>query len=473
LLRPELGQLASDAAAIARGQKSLFFCQSRKASEQVAAAMRRCGTSVYVHHSAVSKEERALAEQNFHAGGDACIVCTSTLELGIDIGDLDAVLQSNATDTVSSFMQRMGRTGRRAGRHANTTFFCEETDSVVQALAIISLAKQGFVESIKINHRSWPVLIHQLLAMALSAPVTPDAVWQHVSPLSDFRDITRAEFDALVAHLIGANAIFLLNGAIALGPAAERAFGRRNFMELFAVFSTPQSYSVVTTDQRAIGTLSQEFVDSLSDGVSSFILSGRGWSVQRINHTDRTIIVTPSSFGTRPTWGGTTPQFLSFALCQEMLALLTADSPQPLCDPVAAEHLALRRAEMQELVAPLTGGFELLDNGSIRWWTFVGGRINNTLKQALLAIGGDWKIATNNLAITISGSEQQDLFAVIDRLKDGAIWQDTALWCEVAGTLPSYRLSKFQRFMPDWVEREVLVDFLLDVDGGSKWMKCE
>ena len=105
--------------------------------------MRRAGTTVFVHHSAVSREERVIAEEQFHHGTDACIVCTSTLELGIDVGDLDRVLQSEAPDTVSSFLQRMGRTGRREGQVANTTFFCETTDGVLQAIALIELARVG------------------------------------------------------------------------------------------------------------------------------------------------------------------------------------------------------------------------------------------------------------------------------------------------------------------------------------------
>ncbi len=95
--------------------------------------MRRVGTTVFVHHSAVSREERALAEDRFTHGSDACIVCTSTLELGIDVGDLDRSLQAEAPDTVSSFLQRMGRTGRRAGQAANTTFLCETEEAVLQA----------------------------------------------------------------------------------------------------------------------------------------------------------------------------------------------------------------------------------------------------------------------------------------------------------------------------------------------------
>ena len=251
--RPGLVQVASEAAEIARGAKSLFFCQSRATTEAVAEQMSRQGTTVFVHHSAVSKEERELAEERFHSGSDTCIVCTSTLELGIDVGDLDHVLQSEAPDTVCAFLQRMGRTGRRANQVANTTFFCETSEGVLQAIAIVELAKTGWVESVDVNHRCWPVLIHQLLAMSLAAGgVSIQVAWDHLSRVPDFCDIEREEFDRLIAWMIRDGSMILTSGLLSLGPKAERRFGRRNFMELFAVFSSPKTYSVATTSGPAI-----------------------------------------------------------------------------------------------------------------------------------------------------------------------------------------------------------------------------
>ena len=253
--RPDLPTLARDAAKVAKGSKSLFFCQSRSTTEAVAEFMRRAQTTVFVHHSAVSKEERLLAEEGFHQGSDACIVCTSTLELGIDVGDLDRVLQAEAPDTVSAFMQRMGRTGRRAEQVANTTFFCESTEGVLQAIALIELAKAGWVENVDVTRRCWPVLIHQLLAMALADDqLTVERAWTHLSVLPDFRSIDRTEYDRLVEWMVQDGSLLLSSGRLSLGPKAERKFGRRNFMELFAVFSSPQSYTVQTTDGKPLGS---------------------------------------------------------------------------------------------------------------------------------------------------------------------------------------------------------------------------
>ena len=470
--RPDLPSLARDAAKVAKGNKSLFFCQSRSTTEAVAEHMRRARTTVFVHHSAVSKEERLLAEENFHRGSDACIVCTSTLELGIDVGDLDGVLQAEAPDTVSSFMQRMGRTGRRAGQAANTTFFCESTEGVLQAIALIELAKAGWVENVEVTARCWPVLVHQLLAMALADDqLTLERAWAHLSVLPDFRGIDRAEFDRLVDWMIRDRSLLLSSGRIALGRKAERKFGRRNFMELFAVFSSPQSYTVITTDGRPLGTLNQAFVDRLVDGVSTFLLGGRGWAVLRIQHDDRRIIVEPAPRGRQPTWGGYIPQFLGFDLCQKILDVLTTDTPHPVCDSQAAAVLEQQRRGMQDVLTPGAGGMEI-DDDEIRWWTFAGGRINSTLRHALLAVGGDWKVVTDNFLIKITGDDltPRALFEALEKIQDEALWKNDQLWAEVAESLPNYRLSKFQALMPEWVQREVVSTYLLDIEGARGWL---
>jgi len=470
--RPELTDLSRAASKIAKGGKSLFFCQSRAVTEAVAENMRREGTTVFVHHSAVSLEERTLAEERFHHGSDACIVCTSTLELGIDVGDLDRVLQHEAPTTVSSFLQRMGRTGRRSGQVANTTFFCESSEAVAQALALIDLARAGWVEAVDLSDRCWPVLVHQLLAMALAGGgVPPEEAWTHLATISDFQGIHRAEYERLIAWMLRDKSLVLLDGRLILGPKAERRFGRRNFMELYAVFSSPQSYSVETTSKQPLGTLSQGFVDRLVEGVSCFLLGGRPWSVLRILHDDRRLVVEAAPRGKKPTWGGFIPSFLGFDLCQKILAVLTSETAPPYLDPEAQTILAENRTMMEGIEPGPRGGI-ILVGGEIRWWTYAGGRINSTLRYAMEALGTDWKIVPDNFGLTIRGEAvTASAFGEMqEQLFDPEVWENDRLWRDVAETLPSYRLSKFQPLMPPWVEREVVASYLLDVAGAWHWL---
>ncbi len=464
--------IANVAATIAHGNKSLFFCQSRATAEAVAEQMRRAGTAVFVHHSAVSKDERLIAEQEFHSGSDACIVCTSTLELGIDVGDLDKVLQADAPDTVSSFLQRMGRTGRREGQSANTTFLCQSADTVLQAIALIQLAKAGWVEDVAVNDRCWPVLIHQLLAMSLAQDGIPvEDSWSHLSLVPDFQGITRDEFNRLVEWMIEDNSLVLASGRLILGPKAEKRFGRRNFMELYAVFSSPQSYTVETTNKRALGTLNQDFVDGLVDGVSCFLLGGRAWAVFHVVHKERTVVVEPAPRGRQPTWGGFLPQFLGFDLCQKILEIVTSDEVYPFLSKSVAALLKEERGHLHPLVEPKVGGISI-NGDEVTWRTFAGGRINSTLRYALSSLEPNWTLTTDNFSIRASDSQLTEAHfrTAMQEMKAPGFWEDEALWQKVREALPGYRLSKFQPLMPGWIEQEVLFDYLLDRHGAATWM---
>ena len=471
-----LPALAASAARMSQPGKSLFFCQSRAITEVVAEHMRRAGTDVFVHHSSVSQEERALAEERFNHGVSACIVCTSTLELGIDVGDLDRVFQAEAPATVCSFLQRMGRTGRRAGQTANTTFFCETDDGVLQAIALIELARARWVESVELTDRAWPVLVHQLLALALAHDgIPPETAWAHFQRVPDFAGIRRAEFDRLIQWMLRDGGLRIASGRLVIGPKAERRFGRRNFMELYAVFSSPRSYAVQTTQGQLLGSLNQAFVDRLVDGVSCFLLAGRPWAVIQVQHGDRRVVVQAAPRGRKPTWGGFLPQFLGFEVCQQIARVLCSDEDHAYLDAHAKSALAMIRDTHQEtranagLLRP--GGVVEVVEDELRWWTFAGGRINATLRYALEAISPGWKIIPDNFVLKIRGEVDRDRFRIArQQLEDPEFWANDTMWQRIAASLPNYRLSKFQPLMPPWVEREVVADYLLDVGGAWRWL---
>lgn len=314
-LREDVSDFGRTAVREGKGKKSLFFCQSRALTETVAEQMRDDSIEVFVHHGSVSKEERQAAEERFATGTNACIVATSTLELGIDVGGLDLTFQANAPSTVSSFLQRMGRTGRREGTVANMTFLCEDTVYVVQNTALVLLAARGWVESVKVETRCWPVLVHQLLAMTQQfGGISAERAWPMLERVPDFRGITKDEYLALVEHMKREGYLFEAGGLLSLGQKAEKVFGKKNFLELYAVFSTPQLYKVQTESKRDLGSLEQAFVDRLVDEMSTFLLGGRAWLVVAVNHDERLVRVRPAPRGKKPSWGGYIPQFLGFDL---------------------------------------------------------------------------------------------------------------------------------------------------------------
>jgi ATP-dependent Lhr-like helicase len=366
----------------------------------------------------------------------------------------------------------MGRTGRREGQVANTTFYCKTTDGVLQAIALIELAKSGWVEHVSVNDRCWPVFIHQLLAMSLAGDgVAPQPAWEHFSRVPDFKGIHREEFDRLVDWMIHDESMVMTGGRLVLGPKAERRFGRRNFMELFAVFSSPQSYTVQTGTGQPLGTLTQEFVDLLVEGVTSFLLAGHPWAVLEVRHDDRRVVVGPAPRGKLPTWGGFIPQFLSEVICRKMRDVVACEDIYGYLTPEAAGILSERRDALARFVAPGCPGVDIADN-EIRWWTFAGGRINTTLRYGLGRLLDGVQITPDNFSVRLRGDDLTfPRFQVaVAVLRTPAFWDDEELWNGIFDSLPGYRLSKFQPLMPPWVEREVVAGYLLDVSGAERWL---
>lgn len=471
LLRETTLEIAQAAAALAKGKKSLFFCQSRALTETIAERMRDRGTDVFVHHSSVSLEQRQEAEERFNRGSDASIICTSTLELGIDVGDLDLIFQANAPSTVSSFLQRMGRTGRREGQVSNTTFFCEHPEAVLQAVALVELAREGWVESVPPQNRCWPVLVHQILAMTLQfGAISAERVWDQLSTVPDFSAISRREFNLLIDHMKSTDYLFEASGLLSMGEKAELAYGRKNFMELYAVFSTPILYRVFTESKKEIGSLEQQFVDRLVDEMSSFLLGGRAWLVDHVNHEDKTVRVTEAPRGQKPSWGGFMPQLLGFEICQKIKSLLMGDADIPYLESTAMESIRSMRNDLgNTLKRP--GPSIQIDEDSIMWWTFAGGQINFTLKYGLEILGG-WKIVADNFSLRVKGDgvTQVAVQNCIVRMASDDFWNNPTIAQEVHQRLPEYRLSKFQQALPATLANEMVGRYLLDFDGTQRFL---
>jgi ATP-dependent helicase Lhr and Lhr-like helicase len=470
-LHDTLGAIAHQASQIAQHKKSLFFCQSRSLAEEIAERMRGRGTDVFVHHSSVSLEERSAAEERFQHGSNTSIVCTATLELGIDVGDLELVFQANAPSTVSSFLQRLGRTGRRSGQHANTTFFCENIETVLQAIAIVELARKSWVESIPCQTRVWSVMVHQLFALTLQfGAISSERCWEQLKSVPDFSEITHDEFEILIKHLIHEHYLFSSGGLLSLGTKAEKVFGRRNFMELYAVFSSPVFYRVKTEAGYEVGSLEQSFVDTLVSDMSSFLLGGKAWTVSQINHADRTIRVIPAPRGKKPSWGGFAPQLLSYDLCQQIEAIVLDDRPIPYINDTAQNALAEYRDDLKSFLRPTKPTIQS-DGDRLIWWTFAGGQINATLKYGLL-FHHDWKITCDNFRIKIEGSSATPgrLLALIDEMRENLFWSNSDLEQSILDQLPEYRLSKFQCALPHDYSLEMIFNHLLNIPGTINFL---
>jgi len=162
---------------------------------------------------------------------------------------------------------------------------------------------------------------------------------------------------------------------------------------------------------------------------------------------------------------------LGYEICQRILQILTDNEPFSYLDEAASAILAEERALLRSCLRPGIGGLSA-SKDEIRWWTFAGGRINATLRYALEELDQEWKIVPDNFAIRVYGADLTPAAfrASLAPLRDRDFWADTRLWNDIISTLPNYRLSKFQPLMPDWVEREVVARYLLDMAGAQQWL---
>lgn len=215
------------------GKKALFFANSRSAAEGLKKEIEEKGIDTYVHHSSIDKRFRKIAEERFKIGTNNCIIATNTLELGIDIGNFDIVLQLDSPNTVSSFLQRMGRTGRRKGTIAHYIFFPTKPAKLILSIAILNIAIRRWVENVYVSKLSYDILFHQILTMSIGEfGVNKDNVYEVLKCVYSFSDISKSEYEYLFNYMIEKKFIQINRNMIHIDTETERVFGRQNFMIL-------------------------------------------------------------------------------------------------------------------------------------------------------------------------------------------------------------------------------------------------
>ncbi|MEV4115532.1 DEAD/DEAH box helicase, partial [Nonomuraea sp. NPDC049695] len=368
-------------AALHRGEKRLVFCDSRRQVEQLGAALSAREVRVFLSHASLSADERARSEQAFAEARDCVIVSTSTLELGIDVGDLDRVIQIDAPASVASFLQRIGRTGRRAGSVRNCLFLATRKDAFLQAAGLLLLWGRGWVEPVSPPPEPRHLVAQQLLAVALQQHRIGDRLWE-----DEWNGLPPFDRSAapILRHMVDSGFLDRDDGMLFVGPEAERRFGRRHFIELTASFTAPPQFTVLA-GRREIGQVDVSLLTEERQGPRLLLLGGQSWRVTFIDWTRKRAFVEPADRGGVAKWTGGGIGGLPFALTRAMRdVLLGADPPVSLTRRAQA-CLADWREEAPTIVHP--GGTLITRTGTdVRWWTWAGYRANATLAATLPSI---------------------------------------------------------------------------------------
>lgn len=370
-------------ASLHRGEKRLVFADSRRTVESLAMSLRERVTETFVSHSSLSVDERRRAETAFAEARDCVIVSTSTLELGIDVGDLDRVLQIGAPRTVASFLQRLGRTGRRAGAVRSMLFLAVDDHELLRAAALLRLFSQGFVEPVLAPERPRHLVAQQLLALCLQEHKVGSQTWSEW--LSGLQLGTPAELVEIAAWLLENGHIDSDGGMLFVGPEAERRYGRRHFLEMLSVFTADPQFTVLH-GRNEVGSVDPLVFTRRVEGPRIISLGGRPWRVTYTDWKRRRAFVEPSDQAGTSRWSGS-PQPLSFAMTNAMReVLLDGGLPGVELSRRAADRLAQVRGEYARTVTSAGLVVAPWDSGQVRWWTWAGARANGVLATALASI---------------------------------------------------------------------------------------
>ncbi|BAG18440.1 MULTISPECIES: DEAD/DEAH box helicase [Streptomyces] len=380
-----VGSLENAAKLIAvlhRGEKRLVFCDSRRQVEQLGAALRERDVTVFLSHASLSADERARSEQAFAEARDCVIVSTSTLELGIDVGDLDRVIQIDSPSSVASFLQRIGRTGRRPGSTRNCLFLATRKDTLLQAAALLLLWGKGWVEAVTPPPEPRHLVAQQLLAVILQQQRVGDRLWPvQWNGLAPFD----ASAKPILRHLVAQGFLDEDDGLLFIGPEAERRFGRRHFIELTASFTAPPQFTVLA-GRTEIGQMDPSVLTEDRPGPRRLLLGGRSWQVTFVDWTRKRAFVEPTDGGGIAKWSSGSVLGLSYHLTRAMRTVLLGENP-----PVSITRRAevcltgWREDEAPELVHPAMS-LVTRHGADVRWWTWAGYRANATLSATLPSV---------------------------------------------------------------------------------------
>ncbi|WP_436786723.1 DEAD/DEAH box helicase [Yinghuangia sp. YIM S10712] len=376
-----LDNAATVITALHRGEKRLVFCESRRAVEELGSALRARGVTVFLSHASLSADERRRAEEAFAEARDCVIVSTSTLELGIDVGDLDRVIQIDAPGTVASFLQRIGRTGRRSGTERNCLFLTTDTDSLIGAAALLLLWGRGWVEPVLPPPEPRHIVAQQILALCLQEHRVGERLWQEWwGGLGPFGPSA----EPIVRHLVEAGFLDTDDGLLFIGAEAEKRFGYRHFMDLTAVFTAAPEFTVLA-GRHEIGTTDPALLTEEVAGPRRLLLAGRSWQVTYIDWSRRRCFVEPVDGGGRAKWNAVGAALgASYELSRAAREVLLGGTPPVSLTRRAETALAQARDKAADLVHP--DGTVIVRGGrdaNVRWWTWAGFRANATLAATL------------------------------------------------------------------------------------------
>src|SRR2546430_11859469 len=286
-------------------KSTLVFTNTREHAEALAAQIQAIGAGVpvRVHHGSLSRELREEAEKEFQ-GKLKALICTSSLELGIDIGSVDFIIQYTSPRETTRLVQRVGRSGHTLGGTSRGVILTINTDDILESAVLIQRAREGRLERPIIHEKAYDVLAHQIIGLLLQkGRMTVEEIGDVVHRSYPFREIDPVELSRVVAQLAELRLLRKFDQFLtARNPKAIQYY----FTNL-SVIPDVQKYIVFDFfRKRRIGSLDQDFVARRCASGTEFILHGQTWKVLSVDDEQYHVEVeaAPPSLTAIPGWEG-------------------------------------------------------------------------------------------------------------------------------------------------------------------------
>jgi len=472
-------EVVDDTYQLTRNRKTLIFCNSRHDVESLTeqlnkyCARDRLSERYYPHHGSISKEMRELAESRMKDDErPASVVCTSTLELGIDIGQLDLVVQVNATHTASSFAQRLGRSGRReqgvrtmqiystqTAQEADQPFYERLPFNLLKALAVTDLFRQGWVEPPDQQDKPYNVLYHQLLSYLVERHgATPRELVASLSVPGPFESISLNDFAELLQHLASIDHIQQMpDGQLILGLAGEKVVRSREF---YALFQASIDWEVMH-GTRNLGRISP--TSDLQPAVC-LLLGGKVWEVTELIPAAKQVLVKPAHQSQQTLFKGTSiPDTHPIVSRQMRFILSQTDIPAYLSgEGVAA--LGGARQMSQGLDLGRREIFRIEQEWA--WLPWAGTRVTRTLRLLLKRLAIEVEFAPLLFPWVLLLKFAGDFLALRGILDNVLASRCTGEELIKNIAIDELLTHKFDQFLPEMLVRKRAVEEWIDIEGA-------
>lgn len=272
----------------------LLFTNTRDEAEYLGTMLKnQSDVKVDIHHGSLSKEMREETENTLRAGEAGIVVCTSSLELGLDIGSVDLVIHYGSPRQVSKLMQRIGRSRHKQRTFAKGLIVTNNADDEIEALAIINRMRQGSIEEQKMHEGALDAMAHHLVGLAMQTrdPVRVEDAYELVTRAHPFRNVSLFDLESCLDILAGHNVIKY--------DRENRVYTRKvkaykYYFENLSMIPHVLKFEVIDTiSKRRIGTLDQQFVGDYGERGNVFVLKGSQWRVLAVDEGRMTVNVEP------------------------------------------------------------------------------------------------------------------------------------------------------------------------------------